>query len=87
VEQNSKEPPETYPLPHLIPMEPYKSMPQSIKENENSIIPMVYNLQATSKNYNLIHNEYLPSCIIDLSTDPYVNKHTIELQNKGNHPT
>ena len=68
-------------------MEPYESMPQSINENENSIIPMVYNLQATSENYNLIHDEYLPSCNIDLSTDPYVNKHTIELQNKGNHPT
>ena len=56
-------------------MEPYKSVQQSSIMYEDNIIRMVYTLDDMPTKYDLIHGEYLPSCNVDLSTDPYVDKH------------
>jgi dUTP pyrophosphatase len=73
------------PRPHLIPMESNEHQ-KSIDDYDN-IIPVVSKTEDAPTNYDLIHDDFIPSCNIDLSTDPYIDKLTITLLNKGKHPT
>jgi dUTP pyrophosphatase len=72
--------------PHIIPIDENDTIHHRTPTHDN-IIPIIKHLQQAPTNYDLIQDEYLPSCNIDLSADPYTDKATISLTNRGNHPT